>query len=196
MKSIHQEKIIMIKDIILPIITIAVSIILAYLSTKWTINNQYRQGKYQFFEIVSRYFINAYNSIDITTVPPRTKLEPIDKIYQLEELRAIHQDISKLLDNPYYIELLKKFPEISMINIALRREIIDLEKATQVTLKPDNIDLFYKIYKNIKKGIPKRVFKNNKAYQEIDQIVESLNIGMEQFKTKNKIILPNDVYKK
>ena len=182
----QEENIIIFKDIILPIITIAVSIILAYLSTKWTINNQYKQGKYQFFEIVSRYFINAFNGFDISTNPPSTKLEPIDKVYQLEELKAIHQDISKLLDNPYYLNLLKKHPEISMINTTLRREIIDLDNATKVTLKPDNIGLFYEVFNSIKKEIPSRLFNKNKAYQEIEQIVESINSGMEPFKTKTK----------
>ena len=39
------------------------------------------------------------------------------------------------------------------------------------------------------------MFKINKAYQEIDLMVESLNTSMEQFKTKNKITLPNTQYK-
>lgn len=186
MECSDSNGITVITDIVIPILTVIVSIILAYLSVRWTIKDQYSKGKYQLFEIVNRYFINAYNSVDITKVPPCTKTNPIDKIYQLEELKAIHQDLAKLFDNPYYLDLLKKYPELSMINLKLRREIIDLDKADKVALQPDNIDTFYTMYKNIRKEIPQRLIRKNPAFKEIDILVEGLNTSMEQHKTKNK----------
>ena len=182
----NSSGITLITDIVIPILTVIVSIILAYLSARWTIKNQYNKGKYQLFEIVNRYFINAYNSVDTTKTPPCTKTNSIDKIYQLEELRAIHQDLAKLFDNPYYLDLLKKFPELSMINIKLRREIIELDTADKVVLQPDNIDTFYILFKRIRQGIPERLFKKNLAFKEIDTLVEGLNSSMEQHKSKNK----------
>lgn len=178
--------IILITDIVIPIFTVIVSIILAYLSVRWTIKDQVSKGKYQLFEIVNRYFINAYNSIDITKVPPCTKTSPIDKIYQLEELKAIHQDLAKLFDNPYYIDLLKKYPELSIINLQLRREIIDLDKSDKVTLQPNNIGTFYTMYKNIQKEIPHRLISKNPAFKEIDILVEELNTFMEPHKNKKE----------
>lgn len=171
-------------DIVIPLLTVIVSIILAYFTTRWTIRNQYNKGKYQFLEICNRYFINAYNCIDIDSVPQKTKTEPIDKVYQLEELKAIHENITKLLDNPYYLGLLKQFPEISMINTRLRREIIDLKNADKVILSPDNIDLFYKIYQKIKIDIPSKLYRKNDAYRSINEIIEHLNHSMEDFKTR------------
>jgi len=181
--SIEPKKIIVFTDIIIPIITIGLSFLLAYFSVRLTIRNQYNKGKYQLFEIINRYFLNIFNSIDITKNPPCTKTEKIDRVYQIEELKAIHQDILKLFDNFYLIDLFKKFPEISMINIALRREIIDLEKTNQVTLKPDNIDKFYRIHLNIRKDLPKNILKKNDAHKSIIQIVETINENLNPNKT-------------
>ncbi len=182
----EPKNITLLSDIIIPILTIGISFLLAYFSVKLNIRNQYNKGKYQLFEIVNRYFLNIFNSVDITKNPPCTKTEKIDKIYQLEELKAIHQDILKLFDNFYLIDLFKKFPEVSMINIALRREIIDLGNVNQVTLKPDNIDLFYKLHSNIRKELPNKIFKKNKEHKKIIQLVEMINNSMNPHKTVEK----------
>ncbi len=182
-----NTNLILIKDILIPILTIFFSIIAAYLSTKWTIKHQYKLGKYQLFEITNRYFINAYNGLDFSSTPPdppKTKTSPRDRIYQLEELKAIQHDLAKLLDNPYFIELLKNYPEFSMINVAIRREIIDLEKSEVVTLKPDNINLFYNLYNKIRKDIPEKILNKNENYKNIDKIVEKMNSSMEPYKIK------------
>lgn len=173
-----------IKDYVIPLITIIVSIILAYLSVKWTIRNQYKLGKYQLFEITNRYFITVYNGLDFSNPTPKTKTIPQEKIYQLEEIKAIHNDISRLTDNPYFIGLLKDYPEFAMIKIVLRREIIDLENAQVVTLKPDNIDMFYKLHDKVKKDIPMRILKKNDTYNGIEELIDNINKSMEPHKTK------------
>lgn len=182
--NIESTELSIIKDYVIPIITIVVSIVLAYLSTKWTIRNQYRLGKYQLFEITNRYFITAFNGLDISTPVFKTKASSIEKKYQLNEIKAIHNDMAKLIDNPYFIGLLKDYPEFAMIKIRLRREITDLENARVVTLNPDNVDIFYKLYLKIKNDIPKRVLKKNETFSGIDGLVNELNQRMEPHKTK------------
>jgi len=176
----------LLKDIIIPAIGILLSAIIALFISKKTLSNQYKKGRYQMFYITNRYFINVYNSVEQGPNGVRTKMDSIDRIYQLNELKEIDKDLSMLLDNPYYLDVLMKYPEMNSISYRLRREIVKIENDDKVSLEADNIDFFYSLHQKIKEDIPKR-YLDSKTFTDIEKIVEEIYLGIYPYMTKAKI---------
>ncbi len=181
-----MNNIIYIKDIIIPLLGILLSVSIALYVSKQTLRNQYKKGKYQLFHITNRYFLNVYNSVEQGPKSVRTKRESIDRTHQLTELKSINNDLALFMDNPYYLDVLLKYPEMNMITLRLRREIVKIENENKVSIEADNIDFFYNLHKKIEKDIPKK-YLEKAAFKEIKTAVDEIYQGFYPYMTKAKI---------
>lgn len=178
---------ILIKDFIIPSATILVSILVAYLTSWYSFRIQYNLGKYQLLEIVNRYYITYYGTIDFQKSPHITKTGVNEKIYVISELKKIQSDISGLINNPFYVKLIKVYPEISMINVVLTRAIVDLEKSKSILYNRQLFEHFSKLHKRIYSTIPKKI-KKQSTYKEIEQIVIDFNTSIKNTQLNNFVI--------
>jgi hypothetical protein len=52
------------KDILIPVASILISIVVAYFTATYAIRREIRQGRLRLLEIVRRYFLNVFNAVD------------------------------------------------------------------------------------------------------------------------------------
>ena len=151
--------------ILIPVLTILISILLAFIIPKWTINRERKHGKYQTLEIINRFYIAMFNSVDIlpeglTSVKKGEK----DLEVLINSIKSIQMDFIEVSSNPFFLELLEKYPEFSMVKYLMSSYIIELQyykkktKINKLEIKynAELINNFKKLYDKIYKTLPKK----------------------------------------
>ena len=177
--------------ILIPVLTILISILLAFIIPKWTINRERKHGKYQTLEIINRFYIAMFNSVDIlpeglTSVKKGEK----DLEVLINSIKSIQMDFIEVSSNPFFLELLEKYPEFSMVKYLMSSYIIELQnykKKTQINkleikYNAELINNFKKLYDKIYKTLPKKR-KDRDSYKQFNQIVIDFDKG---FKNKKE----------
>lgn len=140
----------------IPMFSIVVSIFVAYFTAHHEFKKQYTSGGIQLLEIVRRYFLNIINALD-----PRTgkiKTSHLDKTMYVNELETIDSEISNLVANPFFVNIIKKNPMISKLMLQLRREIVEhKETPKRFGLNPGTIQDFYQVYRYLKSELSRKV---------------------------------------
>lgn len=178
-------------DILIPVLTILISILLAFIIPKWTINRERKHGKYQTLEIINRFYIAMFNSVDIlpeglTSVKKGEK----DLEVLINSIKSIQMDFIEVSSNPFFLELLEKYPEFSMVKYLMSSYIIELQyykkktKINKLEIKynAELINNFKKLYDKIYKTLPKKR-KDRDSYKKFNQIVIDFDKG---FKNKKE----------
>ncbi len=177
--------------ILIPVLTILISILLAFIIPKWTINRERKHGKYQTLEIINRFYIAMFNSVDIlpeglTSVKKGEK----DLEVLINSIKSIQMDFIEVSSNPFFLELLEKYPEFSMVKYLMSSYIIELQyykkktKINKLEIKynAELINNFKKLYDKIYKTLPKKR-KDRDSYKQFNQIVIDFDKG---FKNKKE----------
>jgi len=176
---------------LIPVLTILISILLAFIIPKWTINRERKHGKYQTLEIINRFYIAMFNSVDIlpeglTSVKKGEK----DLEVLINSIKSIQMDFIEVSSNPFFLELLEKYPEFSMVKYLMSSYIIELQyykkktKINKLEIKynAELINNFKKLYDKIYKTLPKKR-KDRDSYKQFNQIVIDFDKG---FKNKKE----------
>ena len=179
-------------DILIPVLTILISILLAFIIPKWTINRERKHGKYQTLEIINRFYIAMFNSVDILPEGlTSAKKGEKDLEVLINSIKSIQMDFIEVSSNPFFLELLEKYPEFSMVKYLMSSYIIELQcykKKTKINkleiqYNAKLINNFKKLYDKIYKTLPKKR-KDRDSYKQLNQIVIDFDKG---FKIRNKL---------
>jgi hypothetical protein len=171
------------------IVTILISIITviaAFFAVIWPYNKQINSGKYLAFEISTLYCYNLVNNgIDFTAKKFKDSKE--DKELYLRVLKNIEIELNSLDLNPYFMSLMKDYPEIVTIRLLTSNEICKLEKRENLLTTGICHKEYIKLYQKVKKDLPKELFEENGKYHGIDGDIKKLG---EIIDTKLKEIDP------
>jgi hypothetical protein len=179
-------------DILIPVLTILISILLAFIIPKWTINRERKHGKYQTLEIINRFYIAMFNSVDILPEGlTSAKKGEKDLEVLINSIKSIQMDFIEVSSNPFFLELLEKYPEFSMVKYLMSSYIIELQcykkktKINKLEIQYDAklINNFKKLYDKIYKTLPKKR-KDRGSYKQLNQIVIDFDKG---FKIRKKL---------
>lgn len=130
-----------------------------------------RKGEILLMSLLGRYFI-----IQINCWEPDGKMRTakIDVDQYIHELRQLSEDVNDLVTNPFYIEVLEKYPEINLLWISLRRVIIEREQDQKMAVNPQVFEKFYDLYFKIKNEISDRDMFKNQFYVSTDEAANFL----------------------
>lgn len=130
-----------------------------------------RKGEILLMSLLGRYFI-----IQINCWEPDGKMRTakIDVDQYIHELKQLSEDVNDLVTNPFYIEVLEKYPEINLLWISLRRVIIEREQDQKMAVNPQVFDKFYDLYFKIKNEISDRDMLKNQFYVSTDEAANFL----------------------
>jgi len=181
-------------DILIPVLTILISILSAFIIPKWTINRERKHGKYQTLEIINRFYIAMYNSVDkLPEGLASAKKGEKDLEVLINSIKSIQMDFIEVSSNPFFLELLEKYPEFSMVKYCISSYIIELQyykkknkiNKLEIQYSPKLINYFKKLYDKIYKTLPKEI-KDRDSYKELNQIVIHFDKGFKDFKQSRK----------
>jgi hypothetical protein len=173
-------------DILIPVLTILISILLAFIIPKWTINRERKHGKYQTLEIINRFYIAMFNSVDILPEGlTSAKKGEKDLEVLINSIKSIQMDFIEVSSNPFFLELLEKYPEFSMVKYLMSSYIIELQcykkntkiNKLEIQYNTKLINNFKKLYDKIYKTLPKKR-KDRDSYKQLNQIVIDFDKGI------------------
>jgi hypothetical protein len=162
------------KNIWAPIIA---SILVAYLTTKYSIRREQRYGQLRLLEICRRYTVNLINAYDHET--GQIKKGALYRNIYIAELEVIVRQFEELTQNEYFGKLVSKFSDISFVMFVVRRELTEQRNLkTLDAMNTATVGSLRDLYYLVKKDVP-----NKFTDSQIDQTIC-------EFYEENKNLLP------
>ncbi|MGV8945359.1 MAG: hypothetical protein ACOH1N_02925 [Lutibacter sp.] len=133
--------------------------------------------------ILYRYFVNFINNLDISNPKVSSAKTDLTSTSQYTaEMDSILSDLNTLMNNPFLIKIIEKYPELNKTIVQLRRDSIEVKIKSENNTKDIGInqstflsfyDLFYVLKKNSKnsKLFHTKEFKN--LENGLKQLVET-----------------------
>ncbi|MDH5299846.1 MAG: hypothetical protein OEW58_00590 [Gammaproteobacteria bacterium] len=141
------------KDILIPIASILVSVVVAYCTAIYAFRRESSHGRLRLLELVRRYFLNVLNASDQGT--NQIKQDATSKKMYVEELKAILQELQNLVAHPYFSVLIEKYPLLSMVLVQSRREIVEHEIQKSFALNVGTMTQFWRLHQILSKDLSK-----------------------------------------
>ncbi len=141
------------KDILIPVASILVSIIVAYLTALYTIRRESRLGRLRLLELVRRYFLNVLNAFDQHT--KQIKQDTLSKTMYVEVLKDIFKELSDLVAHPYFSVLVERYPLLSKLLVQVRRELVEHDHQTSFAINVGTMTEFWQVHVILKRDLPK-----------------------------------------
>lgn len=141
-----------------------------------------RKGEILMMSLLGRYFaiqINCWGS------EGKMRTSKLDTDQYINELKQLSQDVNDLVTNPFYIEVLEKYPEINLLWISLRRFIINMEHDQKMSVNYQLFERFYALYFKIKDEISDQNMFNNEFYLSTDKTANFLKREIPKIKATN-----------
>ena len=135
-------------------------------------------------EILLMSLIGSYFVIQINCWEPTGKMRT-DKISMqqyIDGLKQLNKDVNNLIVNPFYIDILEKYPEINLLWISLRRAIIEREQEEKMAVNPQTFNLFYDLYFKIKNEVDDKNMLKKQFYIAADESAEFLKKELPKLK--------------
>ena len=151
------------------IIGIIISAIIAYITTKATINREKRKGKLIILELIKQYLINYNSSWDIAT--KKVKTDNVSKEQYVRVLEIIEKEFLELVNNPYYLGIVYKYPKLTQLQTYISREIAELSVSNNFGLNNETLRLIFELFDILKKDIKKKYFKNGERFFELNTLI-------------------------
>ncbi|MFO8010514.1 MAG: hypothetical protein R6U89_06855 [Dehalococcoidia bacterium] len=129
--------------------------------------------------------LGRYFAIQINCWEPNGKMR-IDKVntkQYIHELKQLSQDVNDLVKNPFYIEVLEKYPDINLLWISLRRFIIQKEEDRKMSVDPQLFEGFHSLYFKIKNEISDKEIFKNQFYISTDEAANFLKKEIPKIQT-------------
>jgi len=150
--------------------------------TKQSKEFEIRKGEILLISLLGRYFVIQLNCWE---QDGKMKTDKISVEKYIHELKQLCEDVDGLVPNPFYIEVLEKYPEINLLWISLRGSIIDREQDQGMAVNPQTFNQFYDLYFKIKKKINNTDMLKNQFYQSTDDAAEFLKREIQKLKQMN-----------
>jgi|AntAceMinimDraft_17_1070374.scaffolds.fasta_scaffold00522_17 hypothetical protein len=161
------------KNIFLPLITIAISIAAAWCTAGYAFRAQYKGGKIQLLDIIIRYYIVVINVFDKST--KKISENKIDQKIYVNGIKIIGEDLRVLITNPYFNKLIEKNPKISKLLVLLQRDNVIIENS-EFLVNNKIYKEFSEIFDYISNELPKKYLSKNEFYKEICNTKKILDI--------------------
>jgi|SRR5690554_4351672 len=130
-----------------------------------------RKGEVLLLGLIGKYFTIQLNCWELDGKMKTDKLSI--KLY-INELKQLNSEGISLFTNPFYIEMLKKHPEIHLLWISLRYSITEREESKTMAVNSDTFRLFYNLYHSIKNEINDKSILENEFYWATNEATEFL----------------------
>ncbi len=160
------------KDIIIPVLSILISVVVAYVTAVYAIRRESSHGRLRLLELVRRYFLNALNAFDQST--KEIKQDTISKKMYQVELKAILQELQDLVSHPYFSVHIKKYPLLSMVLLKSRRELVEHEEGYTFALNIGTMTEFWRLHLILRKDLQK--IMNSELDNTITSLAKSLKL--------------------
>ena len=93
----------------------------------------------------------------------------------MSRTEIILKDFHNLLNEPYYVDLIKEYPQMNLVYLQLRRDIVE-QKNSDFKLNDQTFNRFYEIFTILKKNIADKETFRTEYYQKINEAYQ-LSIG-------------------
>ena len=167
MCSLDTETMNIIKDIVIPLLSVIVSAFVAYRVAIMATKAEEDKGKALLENLCNRYFISLSNSFDGST--KQIKTDPLTKKQYIAELEAIISDLSGLSTNPFYIRFLRSSPYSAKHLVQVRRELVEHDANPSFVLNLGTAKGFASMYRECRKGLAER-----QPIEDIIEIIENM----------------------
>jgi uncharacterized protein YdcH (DUF465 family) len=139
-----------------------------------------QKGEVLLISILYRYFVTFVSNLDISNPKvSKVKIDSISVNQYIIEIDSIISDLNKLVNNPFFIKIIEKYPELNKTIVQLRRDSTEVKIKTQNNSKDLGInqitflafyDLFYILKNNTKNS---NLFKT-KTFKDLEAGLEQL----------------------
>ena len=153
---------------LIAIIGIVISAIIAYFTARATIYVEKRKGKLIILELIKKYLISFNSSWDKNQL----KTDNITKEQYLRVIEVIETEFKVLTSNSYYLDLVSKFPDLTMLQVYISREIAELRNTTNFALNKETLRYVFRLYSFVKGNMRNKYFKKNGQYFQLDTLIE------------------------
>jgi hypothetical protein len=160
------------KDILIPVGSILVSVIVAYLTALYTIRRESRHGRLRMLELVWRYFINVENAADRQG---NIKQDALSKRMYVEVLKDIFEELSDLVAHPYFSVLVARYPLVSKLLVQVRLELVEHDSQTSFAINQGTMTDFWRVHVILKKDLPK--IMNTVLDKRIIELANNLSLN-------------------
>lgn len=141
-----------VKDVLIPVASILISVVVAYLTAVYALRRETKQGKLRLLELVRRYFLNVFNAFDQDS--NRIKKDALSKKMYVEELRSILKELGDLVAHPYFTVLVARYPLLSKLLIQSRREILEHESNDLFAVNVGTMTEFWRLHQVLRQDLP------------------------------------------
>jgi hypothetical protein len=131
-----------------------------------------KKGEILTLSLLGRYFAIQYNCWDQNG---HMKSDKISINIYVQSLQMLITDINTLINNPFYIELLKKYPEINLLILLLLKNINERKNATIMAVDYNLFKAFFELYNKIKIEIKDKDLLKTPFYKEMEVASNFLN---------------------
>lgn len=167
------------EDIFIAFVGAISSGLLAYFVTRSTINRDKKKGKYILLEIIKRYIIALDSCWDDEAQKFKNDIGTIGSYKRI--LEGVENDLIELSSNTYFISIVSKYSEITIVQVFVTIEMSDLNNSI---FKPKHgtFENFRDLFNRIKKDFPQKTFQR-------DEFLKLINIKFEEYdKILNNVI--------
>jgi len=113
--------------------------------------------------LIKKYLISFENSWNFETRQLKTGATAKEQYLRVVEI--IESEFKDLTSNPYYLDLLYKYPDLTMLQVYISREIAESRISTEFKLNKGTLSKALDLYAIVKADLPKRISEKEVAFQ-------------------------------
>ncbi len=142
-----------------------------------------KKGEVLMMSLLGRYFVLQLNCWEPSG---KIKTDKISIEFHIQELKLLNTEVNNLISNPFYIEILEKYPEINLLWISLRQNILERENSDIMAVNPQTFEKFYDLYYKLKREVNDKELFKNQFYISTDEAAEFLKKEIPKLKLVGK----------
>lgn len=142
-----------------------------------------KKGEVLMMSLLGRYFVLQLNCWEPSG---KIKTDKISIEFHIQELKLLSTEVNNLISNPFYIEILEKYPEINLLWISLRQNILERENSDIMAVNPQTFEKFYDLYYKLKREVNDKELFKNQFYISTDEAAEFLKKEIPKLKLVGK----------
>ena len=142
-----------------------------------------KKGEVLMMRLLGRYFVLQLNCWEPSG---KIKTDKMSIEFYIQELKLLSTEVNNLISNPFYIEILEKYPEINLLWISLRQNILERENSDIMAVNPQTFQKFYDLYYKLKGEVNDKELFKNQFYISTDEAAEFLKKEIPKLKPVGK----------
>lgn len=135
-----------------------------------------QKGEVLLASILYRYFVNFISRLDISN--PKTssvKTDLISTSQYTAEMESILSDLTTLMNNPFLIKIIEKYPELNRTIVQLRRDSVKVKIESENTgISQSTFLAFYDLFYVLKKNSKDSKLFHTKEFKNLESGLEQL----------------------